>query len=145
MPCTHQHQLLPFTPITGVFQCLKCSIQTTLEALFFSSTGTWWEYGLLQAKDTDGTIAFTDILLNQLVELISLNDDDFSAGNIMTIETLLLTVFDMYWHSEEKMKDAVAELIGDKYAQCLNRLHLVGKNTIIIIYNYYIGTYSQEH
>ena len=101
--------------------------------MFFSSTGTWWEYGLLQAKDTDGTIAFTDILLNQLVELISLNDDDFSAGNIMTIETLLLTVFDMYWHSEEKMKDAVAELIGDKYAQCLNRLHLVGKNTIIII------------
>ena len=101
--------------------------------MFFSSTGTWWEYGLLQAKDTDGTMAFTDILLNQLVELISLNDDDFSAGNIMTIETLLLTVFDMYWHSEEKMKNAVAELIGDQYAQCLNRLHLVGKNTIIII------------
>lgn len=94
--------------------------------------GTWWGSGLLRAKDTDGTIAFTDILLSQLVELISLNDDDFSAESIMTIETLLLTMFDLYWHSEEKMKNAVAELIGDKYAQHLNRLHLVGKTTIII-------------
>ena len=87
---------------------------------------------MLRAKDTDGTIAFTDILLSQLVELISLNDDDFSAESIMTIETLLLTMFDLYWHSEEKVKNAVAELIGDKYAQHLNRLHLVGKTTIII-------------
>ena len=104
-----------------------------LKSCFLLSLDTIWISDSLQAKDSDGAITFTDLLLNQMVDLI-LNKSlsDLSAENVMTIETLLLTVFDMYWQSEEKIKDAVAELIGDKYAQCLNRLHLVGKNTITI-------------
>ena len=42
--------------------------------------------------------------------------------NSRTIETLLLTVFDLYWQSEGKVKDAVAEFIGDKYIQCFINL-----------------------
>ena len=44
------------------------------------------------------------------------------ARNLLTIETLILTVFDIYWQSEMNMKDALAVLIGDKYIQCLNHL-----------------------
>ena len=48
----------------------------------------------------------------------------------MKIETLVLTVFDIYWQSELKVKNAVAELIGDKYIQCLYHLHeVLSKNT----------------
>ena len=85
-----------------------------------------WGYGSLQAKDPDGTVAFVDILLHQLAEVI-LNKPlgDLSAENVMTIETLLLTVFDIYWHSELKVKNAFAELIGDKHIQCLKHLHEV--------------------
>ena len=82
-----------------------------------------WGCDSLQAKDPDGTIAFADILLHQLAELILNND--LSAEKFMTIETLLVTVFDIYWQSEVKVKDAVAKLIGDKYIQCLNSLHKV--------------------
>ena len=69
-----------------------------------------------------------DLILNKSLS-------DLSAENVMTIETLLLTVFDMYWHSEVKIKDAIAELIGDQYIQCLNHLYEVlgnyyGENTI---------------
>ena len=101
-----------------------------------------WGYGSLQAKDPDGTVAFVDILLHQLAEVI-LNKplNDLSAENVMTIETLLLTVFDIYWQSELKVKNAFAELIGDKHIQCLNHLHEILLNflgedkikTIIII------------
>lgn len=35
-----------------------------------STLGTTWSYGSFQAKDADGTIAFVDILLHQLAELI---------------------------------------------------------------------------
>ena len=85
-----------------------------------------WGYGSVQAKDPDGTVAFVDILLHQLAEVI-LNKPlgDLSAENVMTIETVLLTVFDMYWQSEVKIKDAIAELIGDQYIQCLNHLYEV--------------------
>ena len=85
-----------------------------------------WSSGSLQAKDPDGTISFVDILLHQLAELI-LNKplSDLSVENVMTIETLVLTVFDTYWQSELKVKNAFAELIGDKYMQCLSHLHEV--------------------
>ena len=85
-----------------------------------------WGYGSLQAKDPDGTVVFVDILLHQLAELI-LNKPlkDLSAENVMTVETLVLTVFNIYWQSELKVKNAFAELIGDKYIQCLNHLHEV--------------------
>ena len=87
---------------------------------------TIWGCDLLQAKDPDGAIALADVLLHQLAELI-LNKplSDLSAETFMTVETLLWTVFDIYWQSEVKVKDAVAELIGDKYIQCLNCLHEV--------------------
>ena len=85
-----------------------------------------WSSGSLQAKDPDGTISFVDILLHQLAELI-LNKplSDLSVENVMTIETLVLTVFDTYWQSELKVKNTFAELIGDKYIQCLSHLHEV--------------------
>ena len=47
--------------------------------------------------------------------------------NSRTIETLLLTVFDIYCQSEGKVKDAFAELIGDKYIQCF-----IDLNTIVV-------------
>lgn len=85
-----------------------------------------WGYGLLQTKDPDGAIALVDTLLYQLAGLILNNSlSDLSAEKFMTIETLLLTVFDIYWQSEVKVKDACAELIGDKYIPCLSRLHEV--------------------
>ena len=95
-----------------------------------------WGCDSLQAKDPDGAIALVDILMHQLAELILNNSlSDLSAEKFMTIETLLLTVFDIYWQSEVKVKYAVAELIGDKYIQCLNCLHEVllnfrGENTV---------------
>lgn len=85
-----------------------------------------WGYGLLQTKDPDGAIALVDTLLHQLAELILNNSlSDLSAEKFTTIETLLLTVFDIYWQSEMKVKDAFAEFIGDKYIPCLSRLHEV--------------------
>ena len=85
-----------------------------------------WGYGLLQTKDPDGAIALVDTLLHQLAELIHNNSlSDLSAEKFMTIETLLLTVFDIYWQSEMKVKNAFAEFIGDKYIPCLSRLHEV--------------------
>ena len=106
-----------------------------LKSCFLLSLDTIWISDSLQANDSDGAITFTDLLLNQMVDLI-LNKSlsDLSAENVMTIETLLLTVFDMYWQSEEKIKDAIAELIGDKYIQCLNHLYE-------ILGNYY-GEYA---
>lgn len=80
----------------------------------------WGCDSIQQTKDPDGTIVYVDILLHQLAELIlnikSLTD--LSAEDSMTIETLILAVFDIYWQSEGKVKNAVAELIGDKYIQC---------------------------
>jgi len=35
------------------------------------------------------------------------------------METLVYTVFDIYWQSEAKMKTAISELFGDKYINCL--------------------------
>jgi len=43
---------------------------------------------------------------------------DLSVEKCRTFETLLLTVLDIYWQSEGKVKDAVAELIGDKFIKC---------------------------
>ena len=106
-----------------------------LKSCFLLSLDTIWISDSLQANDSDGAITFTDLLLNQMVDLI-LNKSlsDLSAENVMTIEPLLLTVFDMYWQSEEKIKDAIAELIGDQYIQCLNHLYE-------ILGNYY-GEYT---
>ena len=94
---------------------------------------TTWGYSSLQTKDTDGTIAFADILLHQLAELIfNKSWSDLSVENSRTIETLLLTVFDVYWQSEGKVKDAVAELIGDKYIQCF-----IDLNPIVVSFGEY--------
>lgn len=106
-----------------------------LKSCFLLPLDTIWISDSLQAKDSDGAITFTDLLLNQMVDLILKKSvSDLSAENVMTIETLLLTVFDMYWHSEVKIKDAIAELIGDQYIQCLNHLYE-------ILGNYY-GEYT---
>ena len=88
--------------------------------LFLFTLDTMWGCDSLQKRDPDGTIAFVDILLYQLAEQTEgLLKSDLNAENkLWTIETLLLTVFDVYWQSELKMKEAVAELIGDKYIQC---------------------------
>ena len=95
---------------------------------FIYTLGTTWSYGSFQAKDPDGTIAFVDILLHQVAELIfNKSWSDLSVENSRTIETLLLTVFDIYWQSEGKVKDAFAELIGDKYIQCF-----IDLNTIVV-------------
>ena len=76
-------------------------------------------------KDPDGTIAFVDILLHQLAELIfNKSWSELSVEN-NTIETLLLTVFDLYGQSEVRVKDAVAELIGDKYIKLFCDLDLI--------------------
>ena len=86
--------------------------------LFSFTLDTPWDCSL-QAKDPDGTIAFVDILFHQLAELVfNISWNDLSVEKCRTIETLLLTVFDIYWQSEGKVKDAVAELIGDKYIKC---------------------------
>ena len=91
--------------------------------MLFFLLDTTWGYSSLQARDTDGTIAFADVLLHQLAEMIlNKNWRDLSVENSRTIETLLLTVFDLYWQSEGKVKDAVAEFIGDKYIQCFINL-----------------------
>lgn len=41
-------------------------------------------------------------------------------------------MFDIYWQSEGKVKDVVAELIGDKYIQCF-----IDLNEIVVSFGKY--------
>ena len=63
---------------------------------------------------------FTDILLQHLAKLVfEKSPDDLSAAEALTMETLVFTVFDIYWQSEAKMKREICKLFGDKYIKCL--------------------------
>ena len=104
---------------------MNSSNNYTLYNHLFFTLDTAWDYDSFGAKDPDGTITFVDIVLHQLTELI-LNKSwsDLSVEN-KTIETLILTVFNLYWQSEVKVKEAVAELIGDNYMQFFCDLDLI--------------------
>ena len=63
-----------------------------------------------------------DVLLSQMAGLLGDHDlfsRDWSAEKVLTVETLLFAVFDIFWQSEAKLKTAIADLFGDKYIQCL--------------------------
>ena len=61
-------------------------------------------------------------MAQQTNEYLKADLSEAIARNILTIETLVLAVFDMYCQSEVNLRDALAVLIGDKYIQCLNEL-----------------------
>jgi len=86
----------------------------------FSPLDSKWAYSSPQAKDPDGTVVFTDVLLNHLAQLVfEKSPDDLSAEEALTMETLVFTVFDIYWQSEAEMKREISKLFGDKYIKCL--------------------------
>lgn len=91
---------------------------------------------------------FTNILLSHLAELVfKKSPNDLSAEQVMTMETLLFTVFDMYWQSEVKMRNAISELVGDKYIGCLIDLDQILHNSfgenMTLIGTHHRGNHNQ--
>lgn len=91
---------------------------------------------------------FTNILLSHLAELVfKKSPNDLSAEQVMTMETLLFTVFDMYWQSEVKMRNAISELVGDKYIRCLIDLDQILHNSfgenMTLIGTHHHGNHNQ--
>ena len=85
-----------------------------------------WSCVSPQTRDPDRTILFTDILLHYLAQLVfEKSPDDLSAEEALTMETLVFTVFDIYWQSEAKMKREISKLFGDKYIKCLIDLNKI--------------------
>lgn len=83
-----------------------------------------WDYTSPRPEDPDGTIFLSDAVLQQLSELIfNKSPTDLSKEDVLTMETLVFTVFDFYWQSKLEMKNAIAELVGNKYITCLIHLN----------------------
>lgn len=96
-----------------------------------------FDFASSQHDDQDGSILLVDTILQQICHLIGSKDHgDLSEEEVGTLDTLFYIVVDIYMQSELEVKITLANLLGNKYIQCLIDLnqivhHSFGKHSLV--------------